>query len=75
MGCFDEVYIRCPHCDDGFHWQSKAHDCLLSNYSLDNAPLAILGDLLDSEIWCEHCGKRIFFNVKTKLVVTPRKEE
>jgi len=71
MGCFDEITIRCPKC--GYHVleQSKAGDCTMSMYRLEEAPTAILADLDDKQIQCSDCGYILHIHVlKPQVIVT-----
>jgi hypothetical protein len=36
-------------------FQSKAGECCLATYSLDNAPDKIKGDLIGESAWCGSC--------------------
>ena len=70
MGMFDRVWIPCPSCGEKFEEQSKVHDCVLADYTLENAPPEILLDILehpmDLPYVCEKCGAR--FQVALKPV-------
>lgn len=59
MGMFDSVYVSCPNCGSANEFQSKAGDCLLKDYSLDNAPPEILLDLKGQIQTCFNCKKSI----------------
>ena len=61
MGMYDSVEVICPHCHESTRLQSKAGNCMLETYRLDNAPLSVLGDLADGGGWrkCEHCEELI----------------
>lgn len=61
MGMFDSVYVACPRCGASTEFQSKAGECSLSIYSLDQAPPEILTDLyergdVDIGERCPKCG-------------------
>ena len=56
MGCFDEVTIRCPECGHHTLEQSKAGDCSMLVYCLEDAPAEIKVDLNGERIECEKCG-------------------
>ena len=59
MGMFDSVFIPCPKCEKSMEIQSKAGNCSLSVYSLENAPLKILMDIEGEYIFCSNpeCDK------------------
>lgn len=57
MGMFDTVLFSCEDCGKMNEFQSKADECILGNYTIDNAPLSILVDMFYAgNIKCEHCG-------------------
>lgn len=39
MGMFDTVHFRCKGCNTPLEFQTKAGECLLSDFSIENAPL------------------------------------
>ncbi|WP_156829747.1 hypothetical protein [Methylovulum miyakonense] len=45
MGMFDSVYVPCPKCGELNEFQSKGGDCLLNEYTLENAPANVLLDI------------------------------
>jgi hypothetical protein len=69
MGMYDSVYIPCPKCGVKAELQSKAGNCLLVKYELDNAPPAILGDLSDTQYVCHVCGANISIKVTMTVAV------
>lgn len=57
MGMFDSVYVPCPACTKPVEFQSKAGECSLTIYRLDNAPPEILADLYGQfGERCPDCG-------------------
>lgn len=57
MGLYDSVWVTCPHCGKPAEFQSKAGPVLyLANYTLDNAPPAILLDISDAPEYHQSCG-------------------
>lgn len=57
MGMFDSVWVPCPKCGALAEFQSKGGDCSLTDYTLDNAPPEVLGDVnRHSPQTCEKCG-------------------
>lgn len=65
MGMFDSVYVKCPDCEQEVEIQSKAGACILSSYTLDNAPPEILLDIANDTVWCknEHT-----FYIRTQVI-------
>jgi len=69
MGCFDEVTIRCPACGQTIMEQTKAGDCSMSIYALEDAPAAILDDLVsESPIECPECE----YPIRITMIVKPQ---
>jgi hypothetical protein len=56
MGSFDRVIVKCD-CGEDLEFQSKAGNCDLSTYSLNNIPIVIAIDLNGSSEMCHECGK------------------
>ena len=61
MGIFDEVWADCPKCNSKIEFQSKAGDCMIYDFDLESAPLAIRADVIGATGECFRC--------KTKIVV------
>ena len=59
MGMFDSIYVQCPHCGASVEFQSKAWNCDLDIYTLDDAPLAILIDVMNAPRHCFYCDQWI----------------
>ena len=57
MGMFDSVVTRCPKCHGDIEYQSKAGDCLLRTYDLDDVPVAIGIDINGDVSCCNDCGE------------------
>ena len=55
MGMYDKVWVACPKCGKNIEEQSKAGECLLIDYTINNAPLEILVDIDGGELYCEPC--------------------
>lgn len=70
MGMFDSVYVDCPKCGTDIEFQSKAGDCILGTYNLNNAPQEILEDIEGDVEECHKCGEtvKILFEASTKAV-------
>ena len=60
MGMFDSVYVECPYCGSSNELQTKRGECILGNYSLDNAPPQVLLGIKGNQE-CYKCGE--LFNV------------
>jgi hypothetical protein len=74
MGMFDSIYVRCPECGVEHEFQSKAGDCYLHRYSLDDAPPQVLGDLHGDTRQCK-CGAMLKILVQTLASVAVVREE
>lgn len=71
MGCFDEVIVDCPRCNDGFaSFQSKAGECRMKAYSIQSVPPAIAADIGEEVQSCEHCGAQI--RLSFQIIVIPQ---
>jgi hypothetical protein len=58
MGMYDSVVAHCPCCGKVLEFQSKAGDCLLRGFHLDEVPRQIAFDLDGSVTRCS-CGQYI----------------
>ena len=57
MGCYDSVMVPCPKCSTVSEFQSKSGECLLREYTLENCPEDVLGDVnRHAPNRCEMCG-------------------
>ena len=65
MGMFDRVWVECPKCGKGVEFQSKAGDCVLADYTLDNVPIIVGLDLIHEKEKCENCGAIVIVEVDT----------
>ena len=59
MGMFDYVHITCPICGHKFSTQSKGGPCILNSYSIHNAPMDVLGDIIHDKFTCGKCGNKL----------------
>lgn len=60
MGCFDTVWLTCPHCNASVEEQTKAGPCSLADYRLDqdDAPMSVrLAMVGPHRCESESCGK------------------
>lgn len=55
-GMYDEVRVRCL-CGGYATFQSKAGECILAMYDVDEVPAAIAADLNGEVSECERCSK------------------
>jgi len=70
MGMFDEVYVDCPVCDEGYAtFQSKAGECTLATYTPFSVPPVIAADIGEDVQSCEKCGARI--RLTFQVIVMP----
>ena len=56
MGMFDSVMVPCPTCGNKVEFQTKAGDCLMNTFGLDDAPGNILRDIVNDPEYCAGCG-------------------
>jgi len=68
MGMFDSLIVKCPDCGEEVEFQSKAGECMLACYSLDDCPPGILGDLDNVSEKCQ-CGKFVTLKVQIRATV------
>jgi uncharacterized Zn finger protein len=70
MGCFDTVMIPCPTCGQHYPEQTKAGECILEEYTFDNAPPEVLASINQyAPFTCEACGT--VFAVQIRVVAIP----
>jgi hypothetical protein len=55
MGMFDRVWVSCPKCNEKIEYQSKAGNRGLNDYTLADAPAAVLGCLAGDKEVCPNC--------------------
>ena len=65
MGCFDSLIVKCPQCKHDIEFQSKAGKCFLNDFSLEDCPTEILGDLHNQTETCQNCGYGATIKVQT----------
>lgn len=70
MGMYDRVWLVCPKCGSQIEWQSKAGECHLADYSLFDAPPAILGDIAGEHGVCK-CGFAFIIVVQMMASIQP----
>jgi len=78
MGMFDTVNVPCPTCQTVAGFQSKSGDCLLMEYTLEEAPSDVLTDVnRHGPVTCEKCGTRygVKLTVTTVVVVWTSEDE
>lgn len=56
MGMFDSLYADCPTCGEKIEFQSKADECDLASFTIDNALRLVLLDVLNDPERCRKCG-------------------
>jgi hypothetical protein len=68
MGMFDRLWLDCPSCDQLTEFQSKWGECTLADFTLENAPLAVVADAHDEgskgRLYCEHCRAKLQVSVR-----------
>ena len=65
MGLFDEVSIVCQKCGAWILEQTKAGDCTMAVYALEDAPAEILADLEGDMIECTECE----YMIRIRMIV------
>ena len=75
MGMFDEISIKCPKCGKYFTEQSRMGECILTHYYLDDLPILVAQDLLESKVYCPYCSARINFVPKKIIKLIPYIED
>ena len=70
MGMFDSLIVKCPECKSPVEFQSKAGECMLAEYSVNNVPDEIALDLKDEVSQCENCGYSCRLNVQVIKMIT-----
>jgi len=58
MGCFDSVFVTCPHCSSEEEIQSKDGKCAMRKFRSGSVPLAIAGGIHGLILTCDSCGGR-----------------
>ena len=66
---FDTLMVACPDCGKMIEFQSKAGDCILAEYDVNNVPDEIAVDVKDDISSCE-CGKKVKLHVQVIKVIT-----
>lgn len=72
MGCFDSVVVVCPECETEIQFQSKAGECSMLNYSIDEVPVEIALDLHKKTVRCDKCFTALTLKYKKRKVVRMR---
>lgn len=55
MGMFDRVMVDCPNCGERVEFQSKAGECVLADFGVNDAPVPVLMDIMNIPEHCD-CG-------------------
>lgn len=78
MGTYDTIRIQCPVCKHTTEFQTKARDerCNFDYFSLNDAPLEIIADLLNKKLACESCGRFFILDIeyRTRLHAITQEE-
>ena len=56
MGMFDSLMVPCPQCGEDIEYQSKAGECVLTRFDINDVPACIADDVNDElQVWskCE----------------------
>jgi hypothetical protein len=57
MGLFDSTMVPCHNCGKLVEFQSKAGDCEMYRYTLEDAPTEILRDIVNCPEYCRACDR------------------
>lgn len=68
MGLYDSVWVHCTNCGERIEFQSKAGECILAQYTLDETPCGILIDIDGDYTFCPQCESVVSIEVYSKLV-------
>ena len=71
MGMYDTLVVNCPQCGSRVHFQSKAGECSLTEYSIFNVPAQIAVDCENDVEICPNCCKPVNLHVQSMVVITP----
>ena len=69
MGMFDELVVHCPLCGEIITFQSKAGECILATYDIQDIPPRIAGDLDGKYEHCENCESKVSLGTHTIMTV------
>ena len=67
MGMFDRVWVSCPKCGAQVEFQSKAGECILKDYTLNDVPPEIREDIVGEMEFCENCEEVVTIQYGTGL--------
>ncbi len=67
MGCFDSLYVDCPHCTAGIEFQSKSGGCMMDRYTKDTLPVNVAIGMQGDIEKCEKCGKAVELNCGLRI--------
>ena len=56
MGCYDTVLVPCPNCGKPYPAQSKSGECLLREFTLENAPEDVMENVNRHAPFLCDCG-------------------
>lgn len=57
MGMLDSLWVPCPNCGKPMEFQSKAWNCDMDRYTVDDAPGPVLFDVMNAPNYCKLCGQ------------------
>ena len=70
MSCFDELKLVCQACGAEKTFQSKVGPCRMDEYTVSDAPAAVLADVSErSPFTCDECGALFRLRVTVHTVV------
>ena len=69
MGMFDTVIYRCAWCGEDNSEQTKAGECLLSTYRLEDAPDELKCSVANDIFYCSSCAEKNIIKTQTMATV------
>lgn len=64
MGVYDSVMVPCPVCGTVSEFQSKSGECLMREYTLEECPQDVLGDVnRHAPNVCEQCKIQYYVHI------------
>lgn len=71
---FDTVWMTCPYCNESTSDQTKAGDCVLGNYALNQDAVTTLD--MEGDHWCEKCKKEFTVLIVSRpIAIVVRKHD
>lgn len=60
MGCFNEIYVHCPNCNEGgAFFQTKSGTCEMKTFDINDVPPSELQGIIGDHENCKNCDEII----------------